>query len=81
MMGDNNDMGRGLTMKHTTHPQPHEQLLVGWVTGEPMMTTTEEDRGDATTTTTTVSPCSQGRQVGGSGDDDERERTTKTEGA
>jgi hypothetical protein len=27
--------GRGLTMKecNTTHPQPHEKLLVGWLVG------------------------------------------------
>jgi hypothetical protein len=55
-------------MKHTTHPQPHEQLLVGWIVDGPTITMTEGDGGDATTTTA-ASPCLQG----GRGDNNRRE--------
>ena len=34
----------------TTRPQPHEQLLVGWIAGGRTTTTTEGDGGAATTT-------------------------------
>jgi hypothetical protein len=39
MTGDDDNMGRGPTMKHTTRPQPHKQLLVGWTVGGPTMMT------------------------------------------
>jgi hypothetical protein len=57
-------MGRGPMMTHTTRSQPHEQLLMGWITGGLTMTRTEGDGNEATTT---ASPCSQGGWEGAGG--------------
>ena len=67
--------------RHTTRPQPHEQLLVGWIVGGRMARTTsssirnrnEERWGGSRTTPSdgpapspiTASNCSQGGQVRG----------------
>jgi hypothetical protein len=41
--------------QHTTHPQPHEPLLVGWITGG-MMEGRENNRNNARTTHHTTRP-------------------------
>jgi hypothetical protein len=53
-------------MKHTTCPQPHKQLLMGWIAGGPMMMMTEGDREDTTTMCNLLSGW-----MGGRGDNDE----------
>jgi hypothetical protein len=46
MMGDDGNTGRGWMMKHTTCPQSHKQLLMGWITGGSTTTTREEDKNN-----------------------------------
>ena len=46
MTGDD-DTGRGPMTEHTTCPQPHEQLLVGWIMSGPMTTMTTIEGVDA----------------------------------
>jgi hypothetical protein len=67
MTGNDDDTGRGPTTKHTTRPQPHEQLLVGWIAGGSTTTTTVETEGDGgdAATTITASSCLQIGQEGG----------------
>jgi hypothetical protein len=43
------EMGRGLMLKYTTHPQPHKQLMVGWIVGGSTMMMTKGGVDDAAT--------------------------------
>jgi hypothetical protein len=85
---------RGQQEQHTTHTQPHEQLLVGWNVGGMMTRTTRRGQGTrrgmtmnhmrtprTTTARTTKTKIKQGgRPTNGCGDDNENGATPTTTG-